>query len=359
MTLHQLRHRPGQTLVLVMGLCVALLLPLFSWQGVSALREALLDRARQSPLLVGPPGSRTDLVMGALFFRGQVQDALTVGQVQELRERADGVVLPLGLNASAQGLPLVGTEPDYLTARGLALAEGRRFAVVGEVVAGSATGLRVGDSLRTDVVSVYDVQASSLLVEVVGVLQASGGPDDQVLLTGLSTTWAVQGLLHGHEATDQADPSLFLFDRVDPDTLAGFHGHGEQLQWPIQAAVLLPVDDRERDLVLAEWSQRSDLQVVQPERQVEEILTLVLRLRRGLAFFYGAVAASTLALVGLIVSLSVRLRRSELVLLRRLGASRAQMVGVVAAELGVVSAVAAALAVALSALLVQVLSRCS
>ena len=205
--------------MLGLGLCVAFLLPLFSWQGVAALEQTLLQRARQSPVLLGPPGSRTDLVLGALFFQGRVQGALTVEDVNALQERVQGTVLPLGLNASAQGRPLVGTEPAYLASRGLVLAEGRRFAVVGEVVAGSETGLGVGDSLRSDVSSLYDVQGSSLVVEVVGVLEPSGGPDDRILLTGMATTWAAQGLLHGHEATDQADPSLFLFDRVDPETL--------------------------------------------------------------------------------------------------------------------------------------------
>lgn len=341
--------------MLGLGLCVAFLLPLFSWQGVAALEQTLLQRARQSPVLLGPPGSRTDLVLGALFFQGRVQGALTVEDVNALQERVQGTVLPLGLNASAQGRPLVGTEPAYLASRGLVLAEGRRFAVVGEVVAGSETGLGVGDSLRSDVSSLYDVQGSSLVVEVVGVLEPSGGPDDRILLTGMATTWAAQGLLHGHEATDQADPSLFLFDRVDPETLKGFHGHGEQLQWPVQAAVLLPADDRERDQVLAEWSGRSELQILQPEQQVEELLTLVLRLRRGLAFFYGAVAASTGAFVVLVLSLSVRLRRDELVLLWRLGASRAQVVGLIAGELALISLAALVAALALSSLLVEVL----
>lgn len=347
MILANLRHRPFQSLIVCLGLTVALTMPLFTAGGVSALEQRLMARAVDSPVLFGRRGSPTDLVLSALWFRGQASP-MTWADHRAVAEAVDGEALPLHLGHTAQGRPLVGTSVGYLAARGLELSEGRRFAVVGEVVAGSETGLQLGDALRTDVASLYDVQQAALLVEVVGVLAPSAGPDDEALFGALATSWAVSGLLHGHDEGDGA-PSVFLFDRPGTE----FHGHGLSDDFPVHATLVMPDGVRARDEALTLGTER--IQALQPERQVRELMAVVLRVRQGLHVLYAAVALSTLLLVLLVGSLSVRLRRDEVVLLKRLGASRGQVFQAIGGELLVLTLLASVLAVALSALLVKAL----
>ena len=76
------------------------------------------------------------------------------------------------------------------------------------------------------------------------------------------------------------------------------------------------------------------------------MLDIVLALRDALGAGFGLALASTVGFLAVIVGLSVRLRRQELALMQRLGASRARLIGVVAAELALVWVLAVALAAA-------------
>jgi predicted lysophospholipase L1 biosynthesis ABC-type transport system permease subunit len=91
-------------------------------------------------------------------------------------------------------------------------------------------------------------------------------------------------------------------------------------------------------------------QAVQPVGVVGSILDIVLRIRDGLNAYFGLVAASTLLFFALVVLLSLRLRRSELALMRRMGSARSVIATMIAAEIGLVVAAAALLTLTLTAL---------
>jgi putative ABC transport system permease protein len=86
---------------------------------------------------------------------------------------------------------------------------------------------------------------------------------------------------------------------------------------------------------------------VRPVAVVRTVLGLVLRAARVLDAYFVVVAGSTAALIALVVTLSLRLRRRELDLMRRIGASRGAAVVVIGLEIGMILLTA----VVLSALL--------
>ena len=352
---------PGRTWVLVVGLAVALFLPAFTATLGQLAQGRLLSRAEATPILVGHAGNEFDLVMSSLFFRGGVRDTVPYVEAEALQAKGYGLVVPIFVRYTAGGAPVVGTSVEYVDARHLQVAEGRRFATLGEAVVGAsvarAANLRPGDAVRTDSTNLYDLSgAYPLLLRVVGVLAPTGGPDDDAILVDVKTTWAVEGLLHGHAevtrkdavaSTDEnmeASLSIFVFTEITPESLPTFHLHGTSADWPLTGVLVFPKDDRARDQALGDLAVDTVNQAVRPVTVVRAILDVVLRVQELLAVGGVLVVVSTLAFVGLVLSLSVRLRRDEITLLRRMGAGRGTIAAILGTELAVIASGAALLA---------------
>lgn len=370
LTWREARHRPGPQLLLIGALALAIFLPTTTRTLVARLETALVARADATPLTAGAAGSRLDLTLASLYFRAVELEPVPAALWDELARERGGVAVPLRLGATARGFPVVGTAPEYYEQRGLGVARGTLPLIVGDCVLGAevarALGLGPGDELYSDQDELYDLSVPQALpMTVCGVLAPSNGPDDRAVFAEVGTTWAIEGLAHGHDdVNDPAlDPALVMADlegnrvmsgaylppaALTPAALADFHLHGERSDLPLSAVLFFPRDDKTRTLVRARIDLREGLQMVAPRAVVDELLAVVFRVQRLLDLFALAVAATALALGALIVALSIRLRAPELRTLDRLGASRgvaARLVG-----LQVAGQVGAALAVAASAL---------
>ena len=348
MALRSLAAEPWRALVMALGVAVALFLPAFTWAVGESAEDRLLQRARDTPIVLGSPGDEFDLVMASLYFRGQVRDPLPWSAVTTVRERSYGDAAPVYVAHSAAGVPVVGTTLTYLSARALTVDEGRTFAVLGEVLAGSAVaarlGLEPGDTLRSDLNNLYNLAGSyPLLLTVSGTLAATGGPDDEAFFADIKTIWALDGLIHGHEEVEsesgEASPGIFTFDTLDEDTLASFHPHGDGAESPVSAILVFPKDAKAHDQLLGDLALQSAVQAVRPEPVVRTILGMVLRLQALLSGWVGLVGLSTAGFLGLTAALTWRLRAAEIALMRRMGCSRGRLAGMLGAELVIIVAV--------------------
>src|SRR5690606_4548538 len=123
----------------------------------------LRERADATPLVAGADGSRFDLVLNTLYFRGRVPDPVPMRTVRSLAESGLCQPIPVLARDTAKGLPLVGTSSDYFDFRGLRAARGTLPVLLGECVLGSAAaerlGLGPGDALLTDRGSLYALEA--------------------------------------------------------------------------------------------------------------------------------------------------------------------------------------------------------
>ena len=63
-----LRARPGQSAVMILGLALALYLPLVTHRLVDEFDRTIGARAAGTPLVIGPKGSRFDLALHGLYF---------------------------------------------------------------------------------------------------------------------------------------------------------------------------------------------------------------------------------------------------------------------------------------------------
>ncbi len=358
-----------RTTVLLVSVALTALLPLAVEGLLGAVSTQLTARADATPLLLGAPGSRFDLVLHALYFRGQVDAPLTMAVVDEVRTSGLATPIPLLGRATARGWPLVGTTPDYFRFRGLAVADGDLPFLLGECCLGADVaaqlGLRVGDKLLSDRRTVYAIdEGYPLRMPIAGVLAPSGGPDDRAVFVSMPTAWVVDGIGHGHApAAEQPednvlatggskgtvlDRGIIEFQEVTDANRDQFHFHGDPGDLPVTAVVAVPQDAKARTLLRGRYRVDDDARVLVPREVVDEILGFVLRLKSFFDANVLLVGLATLLLLGLIVALQVQARSREIETLYKLGASRGAIVKVFAVELGVTLALGLALAAGLA-----------
>ena len=345
---HRLR-----TLILVICVSIALFLPLAVQVLVARCNRLMIDRSESTPLVLGAKGSPNDLVLNTLYFRGRLDDRLSMSDVRVVAESNLARPIPIYVRYTAGDLPIVGTSLDYFDFRRLRVARGRLPQVLGEVVLGAAAAARldltVGHGVLSDFEKLYDLSAAyPLRMRVVGILEESHSADDRAVFTDVKTTWVIEGIGHGHQdARDVNDPSLVLasdraalvmsaavveYNEITPENLETFHFHGNHDAYPVSAIIAVPRDAKSATIFKARYRAHPDVQVVVPRRIVGEMMDVVFRVKRYLNTIFGMVLLATALFLILVLLLTAKIRQREFATLWRMGSSRWTVLTIQAGE---------------------------
>ena len=355
--------------VLVLSLALLIFLPLGLQVITDTVAAQWRARADQTPLVIGPRGSRVDLVLHALYHQPAGPDHLRFADAEAINASSLANAIPVYTRHSAQGYPIVGTSSEYFVFRNLDLGRGEPLTVIGEAVLGHQVArelsLNPGDFLITDPENPFHIAAAyPLKLRVVGIFQPTGSPDDSAVFVDPKTAWIISGIGHGHEDLENADAentsilsresnrvvanaSLEEYVVITPENIASFHFHAADQDLPLTAIIALPTDKRAETILRGRYlSPGLSTQALKPAVVVEDLLTVVFRTRTLAQAALILIALGTGALLILVVALSQRLRLEEMQSLRALGASRGFLFAVVASELIGVLALAALMALA-------------
>jgi len=343
-----------KTSVLVGTITVIVFLPLALELVLDRSSEGLRARARATPLLLGSPGSPVELVLNSLYFEGEAPAPLEFAFVDEVLDSGLAQAIPLHVRYRVAGQPVVGTSPDYFDFRELHIASGRRLAVSGEAVLGAtaAQALEVGpgDEVVTSPETVFDVTGSyPLELAVVGVLAPTGTPDDRAVFVDVLTTWIISGIGHGHE--ELADPkasgsvlkregknlvanaSVVEYRTITTENLTEFHFHGDTGAFPLSAVIALPHDDKSGVLFEGRFDDpESSVRIVRPSETMESLLGVVFAVRQYVLAAVALVGTAAFATTAMVFLLSVRLRRSEIDTMTRMGADPGRIAAILGCE---------------------------
>ena len=369
LVLQYLRFNKIKTAILVFSVAVAVFLPLMVNLLVREYQRDLLARASATPLVAGAPGSRLDLVLHALYFRGQPEHDLAMGDLDSINASGLALGIPILSRHTARGLPIVGTSLEYFDFRGLRLARGAGLTRLGDCVLGAAAANRLrlhpGDKLMSDAENVFDLAGSyPVNLRVKGVLAPTGAADDNAVFVDVKTEWLIQGIMHGHEDAATADPSLLIsretnnvtasaallpFQEVTASNVTLFHVHGEAATLPISAIIASPGDDKSVTILRGRYlDSHSRVQMVVPKTVISETLDLVFRVKRFFDAQALLVGVAMALLLSLVMLLSLRLRRGEMETMFKIGCARMTMAWLLGVELLIVLAVGVVIAAGLS-----------
>ncbi len=372
-----LSHHRGQSAILAACIALIFLLPVAVQLLVAHYSAALAARARATPLVAGALGSRYDLVLNSLYFKGRVPRDLPMGEADRIQESGLGLAIPLLAGRSARGFPLIGTSHDYFAFRGLVLDGGTFPLILGDAVLGARVArelsLGPGDALLTDRGSLYDLSLSyPLRLRVVGVLRETGTADDGAVFADVKTVWVAAGLGHGHEEAATApeerllarsagevvfDSSVVEYVEITPENIDSFHFHGDVDAFPLSAVLVVPRDEKGATLLKGRYRVSQEAQLLEPIEVIDEILGFVLRVKRFFDANLVLVSAATALFLLLIVLLWLRVRQREFETLHKIGCARLMVARLVAAELLITVSAGLALAALLAGALVAVLRQ--
>ncbi|PZP30361.1 MAG: multidrug ABC transporter substrate-binding protein [Roseateles depolymerans] len=290
-------------------------------------------------LVVGAKGSPMQLILAGVFHLDTPTGNIPLATLDLIRRQplvADAV--PLALGDSLQGYRIVGTVPGFLDFYRARLAQGGAWsrpmqAVLGAEVA-RRLGLGVGDHFAgSHGLGEGGAEHGEHRFEVVGVLAASGGALDRLVLVDQASVWA----LHEHHASndtehaqDEREITLLLVRYRSP-----------------LAAVMLP-----------RWvNAQEGLQASAPTLETARLMRLLGAGTEVLKGFGVVLLVAALLSVWVALLHAVRARQPDLAMLRMLGAPAWRVAALIALEALLLAGLAAVLGLAAGHGLVAVLER--
>jgi putative ABC transport system permease protein len=363
-------HR-WKTAVLVTALTLIFFIPIGLRVLVSQSSEQLTARAHATPLLVGAPGSPTELVLNSLYFGSDVPTPISYAEADAVASTGLATPIPLHVRFRVRDRPIVGTTLEYFDFRDLRISEGRLPATLGEAALGAAAarvlGAGVGDYVISSPENVFDIAGVyPLRMRVSGVLAPSDSPDDQAVFVDIKTAWVIEGLGHGHQDLSRPEAaagvlsregnvvignaSVLQYNEITPDNIDSFHFHGDPGAFPATAIIAIPDDEKASALLQGRYQEDASVQIVRPDDVMSDLLGTVFTVERYVLAGAVIVGLATLATALLVFLLSLRQRRGERETLSRIGGSPGSIRFLMGSEILFVLAISTGIAVLLTLL---------
>ena len=359
-----------KSLIMIVSMAILFLFPLVVSLLLDEYDQRMLNRSRETPLVLGPRGNPYDLLLKSLYFRKGKAPTIPYGVTKEVLEEKNTQAIPLHVKYTAKEFPLVGTTLDYFDFRSLKIQTGNLPMYLGEVVIGhdvqQAHDLAVGMTVLSDQRNLYDL-AGQVPVElkVVGILEPTHSIDDQALFTDIKTTWIIEGLGHGHDDLKsdkgkkfvqkeegknlEANAGLNEYVKITSKNLESFHFHGDINDFPLTSLLLSPQNEMERIILTTRYNvDGGTYQILNPIEVTEDLLGIVFRIKKLFDLHFIIVASSTASLMLLVILLSLRLRARERETLHKLGCTQSTVFWLFASELLILFGVSLILSIALA-----------
>ncbi|GIT93203.1 hypothetical protein JANAI62_36530 [Jannaschia pagri] len=365
LALANLRFHWVRTLVLIVAAALVGTVPVLTRTLLAQGEAALTARAEATPLLLGTRGSRLDLVMAGAYFTDDLPEPATMAAADAVWESGLGIPVPLHTTFTAGEARIVGTTLDYFDLRGLEIAQGRPFALLGEAVLGAGAaarlGLGVGDTILSDPENLFDLDgAYPLEMGITGIFAPTGTPDDDAVFVDIKTAWVIEGIGHGHddivvagEDAATAAARVVQFARITEDNIDSFHFHGDPAGYPVTAVMVAPYDDRAATILRGRYlDAEGPVQAVVPADVIDALVARLLRIASLVDAVTVVVGLAAALALGLALFLSWRLRAPEMRTAFALGAGRGTIARLALAEVGIVIAAALAIAAPIVILLI-------
>ena len=212
-----------------------------------ALRQGSARAADKFDLVVGAPGSRTDLVLAAIYLKPGLVPLLDGADAAKvMSDPHTKIAAPIGFGDHFKGEPVVGTIGAFVEHLSGGLREGNLFAKATEAVIGANSTLKIGEVFRpqhgVDEPADGDEDAHEHAVDitVVGRMRPTGTPWDSAIIIPIELVWQVHGLPNGHDPGNAAHAIGPPFDAqfvsgvpaiiVKPDSVNSAYGLRNQFK---------------------------------------------------------------------------------------------------------------------------------
>ena len=285
------------------------------------LNKQLDDQFRKNikgiDMVLGAKGSPLQLILSSIYQIDSPTGNIPLDEADRLTHNPMiKTAIPLAMGDNYRSFRIVGTTKKYLDHFGATVGQGTLFkqnleTVIGPRVA-AVTGLKLGDTFAGSHGLDKDGEAhANTRYKVVGILSPTNTVTDQLILTPLSSIWAIHE--HGHEGPETGE--------AGPD------------EAPREITSMLIKFRNPMGMMLARGiNSNSKLQAALPNIEINRLFSL---LGVGVETLQGlAVVIMLISGISVFVSLynSLKERRYEMALMLSMGATRAQLFGMLLLE---------------------------
>jgi len=342
-----LRRLWAASLVIVLLVALATALGVAVTLQERALRLGSARAADKFDLIVGAPGSETQLVLSSVFLQPAALPLMPGDVLTKLvADPRVAWAAPIGFGDNFSGYPIVGTTTALISGTTTGFVSGGMFAHEGEAVVGSGVDLAVGAEVKPmhGAAGEGGETHADSIYHVVGKLHPTGTAWDRAILVPIQAVWHIHGLGEDHDHEEDGHDEHAAADH-EGESGEAHHHHGH-----IDADARLDEDfDHEvpgLPAVLVKPKAIADAYKLRQEYRAEgmtravfpaEVLTglyATLGDARAVLMYvaYGAQALIAAALM-LIAVIHVAQRRKQIGALRAFGAPRLAVFGIVWLEL--------------------------
>jgi putative ABC transport system permease protein len=286
------------------------------------LNKQLDDQFRKNikgiDMVLGAKGSPLQLILSSIYQIDSPTGNIPLDEAERLtRNPMIKTAIPLAMGDNYRSFRIVGTNKKYLDHFGATISQGRLFqqdleTVIGPRVA-EVTGLKVGDTFSgSHGLDAEGEQHANSKYKIVGILNATNTVTDQLILTPVSSVWAIHDHGEEHEAGHEVD---------------------EHEEGPREITSMLVKFRNPMGMMLKRGiDQNSKLQAALPSIEINRLFSLLgvgVETLRGLAIVIMLISG-----ISVFVSLynSLKERRYEMALMLSMGATRAQLFGMLVLE---------------------------
>ncbi|AKD53557.1 ABC transporter permease [Spirosoma radiotolerans] len=289
------------------------------------LNKQLDDQFRKNikgiDMVLGAKGSPLQLILSSIYQIDSPTGNMPLEEAERLtRNPMIKTAIPLSMGDNYQSFRIVGTNKKYIDHFGASIAQGKLFqqeleTVIGPRVA-AVTGLKIGDTFAGShgLDKDGDVHANTKY-KVVGILSPTNTVADQLILTPLSSVWAIHEHHEAHHEAGEAQE-----DEASEEA-------------PREITSMLIKFRNPMGMMLARGiNSNSKLQAALPNIEINRLFSLLgvgVETLRGLAAVIMLISG-----ISVFVSLynSLKERRYEMALMLSMGATRAQLFGMLLLE---------------------------
>ena len=288
------------------------------------LNKQLDDQFRKNikgiDMVLGAKGSPLQLILSSIYQIDSPTGNIPLDEAEKLtRNPMIKTAIPLAMGDNYRSFRIIGTNKKYLDHFGATVGQGRLFqqdleTVIGPRVA-EVAGLKLGDTFAGSHGLDKDGEAhADSKYKVVGILNPSNTVADQLILTPVSSVWAIHEHHDEHKAGEAHEEE----------------GHEEA---PREITSMLIQFRNPLGMMLARGiNTNSKLQAALPNIEINRLFSLLgvgVETLRGLALVIMLISG-----ISVFVSLynSLKERRYEMALMLSMGATRAQLFGMLLLE---------------------------
>lgn len=320
------------------------------------LNSNIKKNASYYDVIVGAPGSETQLILSTLFYYDSPIANIDISYYEDLQKdiRVKEVV-PVGMGDNYSGYRIIGTKDTFFSnSDNYKLKEGKLFENEGEVVLGSTvakvTGLKLGDTFKsshglTEAGETSTHKHEDFAYTVVGILEPTKTPNDTVLFTDIENLWHVHGL-HEHDEDETVESGeAATSDNTTPKFSHGSDSNSVETNSTslITALLVRSKGLSEQFLLTNELGKDSNIQAINPTETLRKLLnTLDIGSIIVTIVAYIAVGLSVIMLFTTMLSSSLE-KMKDLSILRALGANRKTVFSIVLLEALIIAIIGAVL----------------